>query len=150
MGDSNIPEVRLRHDGYRLALEQGARGSIEDLQVRSHMTADTAYEAMRAFIRDGARFDAVFAASDVMAISAIRAIVASGFSVPRDVAVVGFDDIAMAAYANPPLTTVRQDLQHGAKVLVDLVLRRIEGEDTPSATMPAELIIRESSIPRRR
>jgi DNA-binding LacI/PurR family transcriptional regulator len=64
--------------------------------------------------------------------------------------VVGFDDIAMAAYANPPLTTVRQDLQHGAKVLVDLVLRRIEGEDTPSATMPAELIVRESSAYRRR
>jgi len=43
------------------------------------------------------------------------------------------------------LTTVRQDLQRGAKILVDLVLRRIEGEDTPSATMPAELIVRESS-----
>jgi DNA-binding LacI/PurR family transcriptional regulator len=150
MGDSKIPEMRLRHDGYLLALEQGARGSAEDLQVPSHMTADTAYEAMRAFIRDSAKFDAVFAASDVMAISAIRAIIASGLSVPKDVAVVGFDDIAMAAYANPPLTTVRQDLQHGAKVLVDLVLRRIEGEDTPSATMPAELIVRESSTARRR
>jgi DNA-binding LacI/PurR family transcriptional regulator len=150
MGDSKIPEMRLRHDGYLLALEQGARGSAEDLQVPSHMTADTAYEAMRVFIRDGAKFDAVFAASDVMAISAIRAIIASGLSVPKDVAVVGFDDIAMAAYANPPLTTVRQDRQHGAKVLVDLVLRRIEGEDTPSATMPAELIVRESSTARRR
>jgi DNA-binding LacI/PurR family transcriptional regulator len=150
MGDSKIPEMRLRHEGYQLALEKTARGSSEDLQVPSHMTADTAYEAMRAYIRDGAKFDAIFAATDVIAISAIRAIIASGLSVPRDVAVVGFDDIAMAAYANPPLTTVRQDLQHGAKVLVDLVLRRIEGEDTPSATMPAELIVRESSASRRR
>ena len=150
MGDSKIPEMRLRHDGYRLALEQGSRRSMEDLQVPSHMTADTAYEAMRAFIRDGARFDAVFAATDVIAISAIRAIIASGLSVPKDVAVVGYDDIAMAAYANPPLTTVRQDVQHGAKILVDLLLRRIEGEDTPSATMPAELIVRESSAVARR
>jgi DNA-binding LacI/PurR family transcriptional regulator len=109
------------------------------------MTADTAYEAMLAHIREGGKFDAVFAATDVIAISAIRAIVASGLTVPRDVAVVGFDDISMAAYSNPPLTTVRQDLQRGAKILVDLVLRRIEGEDTPSATMPAELIVRESS-----
>lgn len=150
MGDSKIPEMRLRHDGYRLALEQGSRGTSEDLQVPSHLTADAAYEAMRAYIRDSARFDAVFAATDVIALSAISALTASGLSVPKDVAVVGFDDIAMAAYANPPLTTVRQNLQHGAKVLVDLVLRRIEGEDTPSATMPAELIVRESSTAARR
>jgi len=150
MGDSKIPEMRLRHDGYRLALQQNARGSAEDLQVPSHMTADAAYEAMRAFIREGAKFDAVFAATDVIAISAIRAIIACGLTVPRDVAVVGFDDLEMAAYSNPPLTSVRQDLQHGAKVLVDLVLRRIAGEDTPSATMPAELIVRESSAARRR
>jgi DNA-binding LacI/PurR family transcriptional regulator len=65
--------------------------------------------------------------------------------VPRDVAVVGFDDIALAAHANPPLTTVRQDLAHGAKLLVDLVFRRIAGEETPSVVMPAQLIVRESS-----
>jgi DNA-binding LacI/PurR family transcriptional regulator len=105
---------------------------------------------MRAYIRDGEKFDAVFAATDVIAISAIRALAASGLSVPKDVAVVGFDDIPMSAYTNPPLTTVRQDLQRGAKILVDLVLRRIDGEDTPSATMPAELVIRESSAPRRK
>jgi DNA-binding LacI/PurR family transcriptional regulator len=45
---------------------------------------------------------------------------------------------------------VRQELQRGAKILVDLVLRRIDGEDTPSATMPAELVVRESSAPRRK
>jgi DNA-binding LacI/PurR family transcriptional regulator len=145
MGDSTIPEIGLRHDGYRLALAQASRGAAQDLQVRAHMTADTAYEAMLAYIREGGKFDAVFAATDVIAMSAIRAIIASGLSVPKDVAVVGFDDIALSAYTNPPLTTVRQDLQRGAKILVDLVLRRIEGEDTPSATMPAELIIRESS-----
>jgi DNA-binding LacI/PurR family transcriptional regulator len=150
MGDSKIPEMRLRHEGYQLALAKSARGSAKDLVVPSHLTADTAYEAMRAYIREGAQFDAVFASTDVIAISAIRAIIASGLSVPKDVAVVGFDDIAMAAYSNPPLTTVRQDLRHGAKVLVDLLLRRIDGENTPSATMPAELIVRDSSVARRR
>jgi DNA-binding LacI/PurR family transcriptional regulator len=150
MGDSTIPEIGLRHDGYRLALAQASRSVVESLQVRAHMTADTAYEAMLAYIREGGKFDAVFAATDVIAMSAIRAIIASGLSVPRDVAVVGFDDIALSAYTNPPLTTVRQDLQRGAKILVDLVLRRIEGEDTPSATMPAELVIRESSGAARR
>ena len=51
-------------------------------------------------------------------------------------AVVGFDDIAMAAHVHPSLTTVRQDVARGAKLLVDLVLRRLDGEDTPSAIMP--------------
>jgi len=87
----------------------------------------------------------VFGATDVIAISALRAISAAGLAVPRDIAVVGYDDISMAAHANPPLTTVRQDMQRGAKIMVDLLFRRMEGEDTPSATMPAELVVRESS-----
>jgi DNA-binding LacI/PurR family transcriptional regulator len=91
-------------------------------------------------------FDAVVAASDVIAMSAIRAITAAGLRVPDDVAVVGFDDISMASHANPPLTTVRQDLRTGARLLVELLFRRIDGEDTPSATMPAELIVRQSSV----
>jgi DNA-binding LacI/PurR family transcriptional regulator len=113
--------------------------------VTAHLTADTAYEAMRAFIGTGSEFDAVFGATDVIAMSALRALTASGLAVPRDVSVVGFDDISLAAHANPPLTTVRQDLQRGARTMVDLLFRRMAGEDTPSATMPAELVVRESS-----
>ncbi len=146
VGDTAIPEIRLRHDGYHLALTRAARGADADIVVPAHMTADTAYEAMRAYIKGKKSFDAVFAATDVIALSAIRALTASGLAVPKDVAVVGFDDIAIAAHSNPTLTTVKQDLHRGAKMMVDLLLRRIEGEDTPSATMPAELIIRESSV----
>ena len=104
-----------------------------------------AYEAMRAFASSGASFDAVVGASDVIAMSAIRAITASGLAVPVDVAVVGFDDVTMAAHVNPPLTSVRQDFRRGAHTLVDVLLRRMGGEETPSVAMPAELIVRESS-----
>jgi DNA-binding LacI/PurR family transcriptional regulator len=145
LGDPTPPEVRLRYEGYERALARGPRGTAAPRVVLAHMTADTAYESMRAAIREDGGFDAVFAATDVIAISAIRAITASGLSVPHDVAVVGFDDIALAAHINPTLTTVRQDLHRGAKILVDLLFRRLNGEDTPSSTMPAELIIRESS-----
>jgi DNA-binding LacI/PurR family transcriptional regulator len=147
LGDPNIPEIRLRHEGYRLALERAPKTCGPPRIVPAHLTADTAYEAMRAFITAGAEFDSVFAASDVIAMSAIRALTASGLRVPQDVAVVGYDDISLAAHTNPPLTTVRQDLQRGAKTLVDLLFRRLSGEDTPSATMPAELVVRESSAP---
>jgi len=143
-GDLQPPEIRLRHEGYLQALK-AARGGPEPLPVvAAHLTPDAAYEAVRAFLRGRPKFDAIFAASDVIAISAIRALTASGMRVPQDVSVVGYDDITLARHTNPPLTTVRQDLRRGAETIVDLVLRRIAGEDTPSATMQAELIVRES------
>src|SRR5262249_7181527 len=116
LGDTNAPEFRLRYEGYERALERAPRGVARPQLVPAHLTADTAYESMRAFIRSGGKFDAVFAATDVIAISAMRAITASGLSIPRDVAVVGFDDIAIAAHTTPPLTTVRQDMAHGARM----------------------------------
>jgi DNA-binding LacI/PurR family transcriptional regulator len=109
------------------------------------MTPEAAYTGMRRFIASGVAFDAVVAATDIIAISAMRAIANSGLSIPRDVAVVGFDDIAMAAHVHPSLTTVRQDFARGASLLVDLVLRRAAGEDTQSIVLPGELVVREST-----
>ena len=145
LGDPAVPEIGLRYVGYKLAHERAPRQRSLPHIVLAHLTADTAYEAMRAFIGEAGNFDAVFGATDVIAMSAVRAITAAGLSVPRDVAVVGFDDIALASHANPPLTTVRQDIRRGAQTLVELLFRRMEGEDTPSATMPAELVVRQSS-----
>jgi DNA-binding LacI/PurR family transcriptional regulator len=145
LGDASIPEIKLRHEGYRYALAHAPAGTAKERIVPAHLTAEAAYEAMRAYIGSGGGFDAVFAAMDVIALSAIRAITAAGLTVPRDVAVVGFDDIAMAAHFNPTLTTMRQDIARGARMLVDMLFRRLNGEATPSATMPAELIVRESS-----
>ena len=145
VGDPAMPEIGLRYQGYCLALERAPRLRPLPPLVPAQLTAESAYQAMRAFIGSGAPFDAVFGATDVIAMSALRALGASGLAVPHAVAVVGFDDIALAAHANPPLTTVRQDLQRGARTLVDLLFRRMAGEDTPSAIMPGELVVRESS-----
>jgi DNA-binding LacI/PurR family transcriptional regulator len=144
VGDPSIPEIQLRCEGYRLALK--ASGSrARPVVLKSHMTADGAFRAMRDFIANGQEFDAVFGATDVIAISAMRAIAASGMSVPDDVAVVGFDDIAIAAHVHPSLTTVRQNVARGSKLLVDFVLRRLGGDRAESEVMPGELIVRESS-----
>jgi DNA-binding LacI/PurR family transcriptional regulator len=145
VGDPSIPEIRLRCDGYKLALKRAPRGSAPARILKSHMTPDSAHDAMRKFIAAGAEFDAVFAATDIIAIGSMRAIAASGLAVPRDVAVVGFDDIAMAAHMHPSLTTVRQDVARGAELLVDSLLRRIGGENTASVVLPGELVVRESS-----
>lgn len=145
LGDPAAPEIGLRYAGYRLALEHAGKVVAAPRVVPAQLTAEAADEAIRAHIGTGERCDALFCASDVIAASALRALTAAGLSVPGDVAVVGFDDIALAAHANPPLSTVRQDLARGSRMLVDLLVRRLAGEDTSSATLPGELIIRQSS-----
>ena len=143
-GDPSTAELRLRLEGYRLALSEATTALDREQVVPTLPTPDAAYEAMRTFIGRQRPFDAVFAGSDLIAISALRALSAAGLRVPQDVAVVGFDDIALAAHTHPALTTLRQDIRRGARTLVDLVFRRMGGEDAPSATLPAELIVRES------
>jgi DNA-binding LacI/PurR family transcriptional regulator len=146
LGDPATAEIGLRHEGYRHALHGAPHGTVAaPRMIRAPQNADAAYESVRAFIREGTSFDALVAGTDVIAIGAIRALRAAGLSVPGDVAVTGFDDIPMAAHTSPPLTTVRQDLARGAHLLVELLMQRIGGVETPSATMPAELVVRESA-----
>ena len=103
--------------------------------------------AVQDLISRGVRFDAIFAASDVIALSALRALEASGVSVPDQVAVVGFDDLELAEHSHPRLTTIRQDLKRGAATVVEFLFRRMAGEETPSATLPISLVERESTPP---
>ena len=69
----------------------------------------------------------------------------AGVRVGRDIRVVGFDDIVLARHSNPPLTTIRQDLQAGAKMLVDMVFRQIDGEICEPVQLEPELIVRATS-----
>ncbi len=145
LGNPSMPEMLLRERGYREALAEGPGDAAAPCTIPSRFTVEAAYEALRTFIRQGGSFDAVFGATDVIALSAIRALRDAGLDVPRDVAVAGFDDVSLAAHGTPSLTTVRQDLARGSRTLVDLLFRRIRGEDTDSVVMPAELVVRESS-----
>ncbi len=92
------------------------------------------------------RPDAVFVASDAMAIAAIRAIQELGLRVPEDVAVVGFDDIPPAATSQPPLTTVRQPIQRTGSVAAEMLIDLIEHPDPQPRriVLPTELVIRAS------
>lgn len=76
----------------------------------------------------------------------MRALTERGRKIPADVAVAGFDDIPLATYTTPPLTTVRQDCLAGARTLVDKVLRARAGEAAESEVIPVELIVRASSL----
>ena len=141
-GDPAISELKLRYDGYLQAMER--MPSAKPRLVRVQHLADASHAAIRAAIEEQGDFDAIFAATDVIALGALRAIAAAGLSVPKDIAVVGYDDISLAAHSNPPLTTIRQDIHAGAQALIDAMIRQLRGERPQPFTLTAELIVRES------
>ncbi len=85
------------------------------------------------------------AASDVIAMSALRVLSELGLSVPGDVRVIGYDGLDIGEQTVPRLSTISQDLQAGAAAMVDLLFRRIAGEDTGSIILEPKLVVRMSS-----
>jgi LacI family transcriptional regulator len=114
------------------------------------MAPEIGFKPMQALLEKTRDFTAVFCFNDIAAIGAIRALRDAGLEVPRDVSVVGFDDILSAAFATPSLTTVRQPLaemgRRGAQVLLDRITNR-EKPFPPEITMEPELVVRESTGP---
>jgi len=139
------PEFSDRYRGYCTALREAGISINPDLQVDAADSTETVGQrAMRQLLARGPRIDAVFAASDLMAIGAMRALEEAGLKVPRDVAVVGFDDIPVAALTNPPLTTVAQDTKRAGELLVETLIHQIRNEPTSSVMLPARVVVRRS------
>jgi DNA-binding LacI/PurR family transcriptional regulator len=129
--------------GYRQALTGSDRRSIVAV---GDFTRESGAAAMRQLLADDPSLDAVFAASDLMADGALRTLRQAGRRVPDDVALVGFDDIEIARYTEPTLTTVRQPIVEMGRTLVRQLLRLAAGEPVESALiLPTELVIREST-----
>ncbi|MCS7283784.1 MAG: LacI family transcriptional regulator, partial [Anaerolineae bacterium] len=106
-GPPNEECVGDRLDGYRRALAEYALSVNERLILRGDWSAISGYRATSSLLETGVSFTAIFAQNDQMAIGAIRALREAGLQVPRDVSVIGFDDIPLASYFDPPLTTLR-------------------------------------------
>lgn len=145
MGDSALPEVKHRFDGYRRTMGNAGHAPSDKLHIPVGFTADEACAATRALLESGLAFDGVVAASDVIALGAIRVLQSAGKSVPQDVSVVGYDDIMVASLASPALTTIRQDIRLAAQLLVERLLSIIKGTPLSSVEIPALLVERASS-----
>jgi LacI family transcriptional regulator len=143
-GPSNMVPGLDRREGYRAALREAGLPINENLVAEGDFTEAGGYAAVEQLLP--LEPDAVFVASDLMAVGALRALRQAGRRVPDDVALVGFDDAPVAAYTNPPLTTVRQPIYDLGVTAIKLLLRLLETEtEGPLRTILAtELVVRAS------
>jgi DNA-binding LacI/PurR family transcriptional regulator len=136
-----------RLDGWRDGLAAAGLKEAGDLVEAGDFTEEGGAAAMgRLLARPGRPVDAVFAASDLMAAGALRALRAAGRRVPDDVAVVGFEDSVVARFAQPPLTTVRQPIEEMGRQATRLLLASVAGEPTGMRLiLDVELVVRASA-----
>ena len=145
LGDPRAIEISERLEGSRDAM---ARAGLADslTVVPAHLMPEAALPDIARFLATTKpRPEGIFAASDVIAMSAMRVLADMGLQVPGDIRVIGYDGLEMGEHTVPRLTTIRQNFALGATHLVDMLLRRIAGEETPSVVMEPELIMRSSS-----
>lgn len=143
--DDHYPEFRDRYRGLCAALREAGLPVHPGLHADALSVEQSGYDATRRLIARDLPFDALFAASDLIALGAVRALTEAGRRVPEDVAIIGFDDIPAAATTQPPLTTIAQDYRKAGEVLVDTLLRRIADQPTDTALLQPRLIVRASA-----
>jgi LacI family transcriptional regulator len=133
--------------GYHAALAAAGLPVLPDLLAEADFTIHGGQEAAERLLALPDPPTAIFACNDNMAIGVIQAAVARGLAVPRDLSVVGFDDVAAAALITPPLTTVRQPLQDMGRAAVGLLYRLIDGQPVEAmrTEVATRLIVRAST-----
>lgn len=145
LGDIHHNEIEMRWKGYRKAIEEVELSIDESLRIAADFTLESAYNSIRNFFENSNRvIDGIFAVSDGIALGAMKYL--SEKELLNQVAIVGFDDIAISSFCTPPLTTIRQNTQRGGKLLVESILKKISKQVVRSKMLDVELIIRDSSI----
>ncbi len=139
------PEFNDRYRGHCQALENAHIAINGDLQIEALPTEEAGYNATKELLSRNVKFDSLFGACDLIAIGAMRALQEQGLSIPEDVAVAGFDDIPLANFTSPALTTAKQDTFLAGQLLVETLLKQIAGEKPVTLLMPTKIITRQSS-----
>jgi LacI family transcriptional regulator len=145
-GELQMEAAQARRDGYKQALLEAGIGIDAELMVEGFFSEAASYAAMLQVLDLAQPPTAVFAASDTMAIGAMDAIRDRGLRVPDHVAMIGYDDLPLAANATPPLTSVHQPVSDMGAHAVRVLVEQIKGQGPgTSVRLPAHLVVRESS-----
>ncbi len=145
LGDTELPEFRQRHAGYLNAHAKRALLVDPSLTRPVALIPEMVQREVEAMLSGASTFDALFAASDVAAMTAISTLLKAGVRVPDDVMVVGYDDIGPAAYTHPSLSTIRQPMPEAGQSLVAALMLQIEGAQAAPVVLPTTLVIRDST-----
>jgi LacI family transcriptional regulator len=151
-GPQTLSSARQRVQGYQRALHEAGLAVDDHLLRSADFTSAGGHAAMTALLDAASpaeRPSAVFASNDLMAIGAICAAAARGLSIPKDLSVIGFDDIALAAFSNPPLSSIAQPKHQTGELAAKLLLQRIAqpGRELQRAILQPSLVTRQSTGP---
>lgn len=144
LGDREAPEALQRYRGYADALGDFEIAVDQDLVAPAFFDVESAESSVDALLRRGVDFDGVVAASDLIALGAVRALQNAGRSAPEDVSVIGYDNVPFGRYNRPALSTVDQDTAKAGRLLVSKLLDAGDGVPGRPERVPTDLIIRES------
>jgi len=151
-GPQALSSARQRVQGYRRALHEAGLTAHDKLLRHGDFTSAGGHAAMSSLLDitpPAERPSAVFASNDLMAIGAICAAAAKGLRIPKDLSVIGFDDIALAAFSNPPLSSIAQPKHQTGELAAQLLLQRIAqpGRELQRAILQPSLLVRQSTGP---
>jgi DNA-binding LacI/PurR family transcriptional regulator len=141
--DSHAPEFMARYLGHKKALENAGIDQFSK-QIDAISTEESGYSATTSLLNSEDGIDAIVCASDLIAMGSIKALRAKNIQIPQQVAVVGYDNIPVSSFANPTLTTVKQNTMLAGEILVNSLLDLINGEHVEHYLMPVEIIVRDS------
>jgi len=148
LGDPEHAEMSERYKGYNRALKQYDITIRNELTLACDITSKAAYEKIgEEILARGLIFDGIVATSDMVALGALKALKERYISIPNDVSIVGYDDIAMSELFHPALTTIKQNTKAAADIMVEQLLAQFHGKKARSVVMDIELIERKSTRP---
>jgi DNA-binding LacI/PurR family transcriptional regulator len=147
IGDQNgLQSDTERFAGYRQALTLADYRFVPELVVHGSGTAEGSLPAMKRLLALEEPPSAVFCYNDLTAVGALRAIRDKGLRVPEDISVIGFDDLAIASFTDPPLTTVRQPKEEMGRMAIEILCNLLAGiQEQVQIKVPGELIVRQST-----
>ena len=144
-GEKSNPECWERYAGYLRALDEASCERDIKLEVFTTFESDRNDEGMKELLARETEFSAIYASQDYLAIGAYHVAHEVGLEIPRDVSIIGFDDIEPARYLRPKLTTIQTDQVGIGRAAVDRLVQILEGDDMPiGIRMPTSLIVRDS------
>ncbi|MGB7116171.1 MAG: LacI family DNA-binding transcriptional regulator [Anaerolineales bacterium] len=149
VGPENIRSSLERLTGYQEAIHEAGLPFDETLIVKGDFQYESGYEAAQRLLTIGDPPSAIFAFNDLMAVGALSYALEKGYPVPAGLSVVGFDDVRLAVYANPPITTVMQPKYEIGELATQILLERMKNPETyPRQRMlETRLVVRKSTAP---